>query len=121
MLMTVTDIGKGYNVIDRRKVQCKLQGLNLDGHILLFANLYAYIFTIQIRVKKISHIQRKALEENKEKHKTLEENVMDSLLGFSRLFKLLVELQKPIVGHNILLDLMIMYNQFYEQLPSKLN
>jgi hypothetical protein len=66
-------------------------------------------------------MQRKALEENKEKHKTLEENVMDSLLGFSRLFKLLIELQKPIVGHNILLDLMIMYNQFYEQLPSKLN
>jgi hypothetical protein len=66
-------------------------------------------------------MQRKALEENKEKHKSLEEDMMDSLLGFSRLFKLLVELQKPIVGHNILLDLMIMYNQFHEQLPSKLN
>lgn len=44
---------------------------------------------------------------------------MDSLLGFSRLFKLLVELQKPIVGHNFLMDLMIMYSQFHEQLPSK--
>jgi hypothetical protein len=44
---------------------------------------------------------------------------MDSLLGFSRLFKLLVELKKPIVGHNLLLDLMIMYNQFHDQLPCK--
>ncbi|XP_023704440.1 pre-piRNA 3'-exonuclease trimmer isoform X3 [Cryptotermes secundus] len=74
-----------------------------------------------IRVKKISHMQRKALEENEEQHKTLEETVMHSLLGFSRLFKLLTELKKPIVGHNILLDLMIMYNQFHEQLPTRLN
>jgi hypothetical protein len=66
-------------------------------------------------------MQRKALEEIEGKHRTLEETVMHSLLGFSRLFKLLVELKKPIVGHNILLDLMIMYNQFHEQLPSKLN
>jgi hypothetical protein len=65
-------------------------------------------------------VQRKEYEENKEKHKSLEEDMLDSLLGFSRLFKLLIELKKPIVGHNLLLDLMIMYNQFHEQLPSKL-
>ena len=65
-------------------------------------------------------MQRKEYEENKEKDKSLEEDMLDSLLGFSRLFKLLVELQKPIVGHNLLLDLMLMYNQFHEQLPSKL-
>lgn len=66
-------------------------------------------------------MQRKEYEENKEKDKSLEEDVLGSLLGFSRLFKLLVELKKPIVGHNILLDLMLMYNQFHEQLPSKLS
>ena len=66
-------------------------------------------------------MQRKEYEENKEKDESLEEDLLDSLLGFSRLFKLLVELKKPIVGHNILLDLMLMYNQFHEQLPSKLS
>lgn len=66
-------------------------------------------------------MQRKEYEENKDKDKSLEEDMLDSLLGFSRLFKLLVELKKPIVGHNILLDLMLMYNQFHEQLPSKLS
>jgi hypothetical protein len=76
-------------------------------------------FTIQIQVKKISEAQRKEYEENKEKYKSLEEDMLDSLLGFSRLFKLLVELKKPIVGHNLLLDLVMMYNQFHEQLPSK--
>jgi hypothetical protein len=64
-------------------------------------------------------VQRKALEESKDEDKSLEADLMDSLLGFSRLFKVLVELQKPIVGHNLLLDLMIMYNQFHKQLPSK--
>jgi hypothetical protein len=65
-------------------------------------------------------MQRKEYEENREKDKSMEEDMLDSLLGFSRLFKLLIELKKPIVGHNLLLDLMIMYNQFHEQLPSKL-
>lgn len=72
-------------------------------------------------MKKISEVQRKEYEENKEKDKSPEEDMLDSLLGFSRLFKLLVELKKPIVGHNVLLDLMLMYNQFHEQLPSKLS
>lgn len=66
-------------------------------------------------------MQRKEYEENKQKDKSLEEDMLDSLLGFSRLFKLLVELKKPIVGHNLLLDLMLMYKQFHEQLPSKLS
>jgi len=66
-------------------------------------------------------VQRKEYEENKGKDKSLEEDMLDSLLGFTRLFKVLVELKKPIVGHNLLLDLMLMYNQFHEQLPSKLS
>ena len=72
-----------------------------------------------MRVEKISQQQRKVFDENMHKDRSLEDDMMDSLLGFSRLFKLLVELKKPIVGHNLLLDLMIMYNQFHEQLPSE--
>lgn len=102
-----------------RNVCHHLQRLNLNDYIILFTNLCACIFAIKIRVQKISQEQRKAHEGSKDENKSLEADLMDSLLGFSRLFKLLVELQKPIVGHNLLLDLMIMYNQFHEQLPSK--
>lgn len=86
-----------------------------------FPDIWSFSDRGLIRVKKIALTQRKALEENEKRHKTLEETVVHSLLGFSRLFKLLVELQKPIVGHNILLDLMFMYKQFHEQLPTQLN
>ncbi|PSN35310.1 Pre-piRNA 3'-exonuclease trimmer [Blattella germanica] len=63
--------------------------------------------------------QRKSYEADRDKDTSLEDDVMDFLLGFSNIFKLLVELRKPIVGHNLLLDLMIMYNQFQEPLPTK--
>lgn len=85
----------------------------------MYNNLCACYFEIQIRVQKISQEERKAREGSKDENESLEADLMDSLLGFSRLFKLLVELQKPIVGHNFLMDLMIMYSQFHEQLPSK--
>ncbi|KAK8770181.1 hypothetical protein V5799_013354 [Amblyomma americanum] len=38
-------------------------------------------------------------------------------LGFSRCFEALVSSGKPIVGHNMLLDLLMLYNQFCEPLP----
>lgn len=54
-----------------------------------------------------------------EEGQALDKALLDSFLGFSKVFKLLVELKKPIVGHNILLDLMYMYKLFYKPLPSK--
>lgn len=84
-----------------------------------FPSIWTFPDKGKIRVEKISQQQRKAFDENVHKDRHLEEDMMDSLLGFSRLFKLLVELRKPIVGHNLLLDLMIMYNQFHEQLPTQ--
>ena len=69
-----------------------------------------------MRVEKISRQQRTIFDDDMHKDRSLEEDMMDSLLGFSRVFKLLVEMKKPIVGHNLLLDLMIMYNQFHEPL-----
>ncbi|GFG28528.1 hypothetical protein Cfor_08890 [Coptotermes formosanus] len=84
-----------------------------------FPDIWTFQDSGRIQVKKIPEMQRKEYEENREKDKSMEEDMLDSLLGFSRLFKLLIELKKPIVGHNLLLDLMIMYNQFHEQLPTQ--
>jgi len=48
-----------------------------------------------------------------------QEVVINQMIGFSQVFKLLVEARKPIVGHNMIMDLLLMYNQFYRPLPSK--
>lgn len=48
----------------------------------------------------------------------LENTFLDSYAGFSKIFKLLVSLKKPLIAHNAFLDLMFMHQQFYRPLPS---
>ncbi|XP_075529036.1 pre-piRNA 3'-exonuclease trimmer-like [Dermacentor variabilis] len=40
-----------------------------------------------------------------------------AMLGFSRCFEVLAASGKPVVGHNMLLDLLLLYHQFCEPLP----
>ncbi|XP_075969833.1 pre-piRNA 3'-exonuclease trimmer-like isoform X2 [Anticarsia gemmatalis] len=47
----------------------------------------------------------------------LEENLMNHLLGFSQIIYLLAASGKPIVGHNIFLDIVLLHNQFIGPLP----
>ncbi|KOX76046.1 Poly(A)-specific ribonuclease PARN-like domain-containing protein 1 [Melipona quadrifasciata] len=47
----------------------------------------------------------------------LDEVLLNSLTKFSKIFKLLSSSKKFIVGHNVLLDLMFMHQQFYKPLP----
>ncbi|KAL1490738.1 hypothetical protein ABEB36_013386 [Hypothenemus hampei] len=47
----------------------------------------------------------------------LEDELVDRLLGFSKLFRLLVSLKKPIIGHNVLQDLLLMTSNFETALP----
>lgn len=49
----------------------------------------------------------------------LEENLMSHLLGFSQIISLLVKYQKPLIGHNIFLDTVLLHNQFIGPLPKK--
>ncbi|OXA51024.1 Poly(A)-specific ribonuclease PARN [Folsomia candida] len=44
--------------------------------------------------------------------------IIDRLEGFSKVVKLMQEFKKPIVGHNMLLDIMLLYHQFVQELPS---
>lgn len=68
---------------------------------------------------KIPPDSRTILEQ--EEGSILENVLLESYIGFSKVFKLLVTLKKPIVAHNALLDLMFMYQQFYKPLPSMYN
>ncbi|PZC81702.1 hypothetical protein B5X24_HaOG212146 [Helicoverpa armigera] len=49
----------------------------------------------------------------------LEDNLMSHLLGFSQIISLLSESQKPIVGHNIFLDTVLLHNQFIGPFPNR--
>ncbi|CAN8003915.1 unnamed protein product [Ixodes hexagonus] len=46
-----------------------------------------------------------------------DKTIKNSLLGFSRCFETLVASGKPLVGHNMLLDLLLLTHQFSEPLP----
>lgn len=69
------------------------------------------VMPIDVKLKGNLHLK---LEEEKQK-------LIDSLLGFTRVFRCLVQAKKPLVGHNMMLDLMQMHQQFYKPLPSKTN
>lgn len=66
---------------------------------------------------KVQPDLRRVLE--KEEGSILENVVLDSCTGFSKVFNLLVTLKKPIIAHNAMLDFMFIYQQFYRPLPRK--
>lgn len=49
----------------------------------------------------------------------LEKNLLEKLLGFSNIIRLLVQYKKPIIGHNLFMDLILLHNQFIGPLPKK--
>lgn len=59
------------------------------------------------KIKTKNHIE---YEENK---------TLLRFLGFTRIFRALVDAKKPMVGHNLMLDLLFLYHHFYAPLPNK--
>ena len=65
--------------------------------------------------KPIDNKEREELLNSREKER---QQVMDEMLGFSKIFKCLIESKRPIVGHNMIMDLLMIYHHFYKPLPS---
>ncbi|XP_015602322.1 pre-piRNA 3'-exonuclease trimmer isoform X2 [Cephus cinctus] len=82
-----------------------------------FPNIWTYAGDRKVTVLKVEKDVRISLQE-KEEH-NIEQVFLDYYIGFSKVFKLLINLKKPIVGHNVLLDLMLMHHQFYKPLPKR--
>lgn len=80
-----------------------------------FKNVWTTAGYKNVGVIEVSNDMRALLE--KEDNNRLEQALLDSYIGFSNVFKLLSSSKKPIIGHNILLDLMFMHQQFYKPLP----
>lgn len=75
--------------------------------------LWSYYTENGIYLKKVNHEEFKELVQNE----NLENEFLDSLLGFTKVFRLLTALRKPIIGHNILIDLSLLAHTFESQLP----
>ncbi|KAF8768045.1 Poly(A)-specific ribonuclease PNLDC1 like protein [Argiope bruennichi] len=80
-----------------------------------FPKCWAYVENDLIVIKAVSPEERKKLEECKAEE---QEKVLDYFLGFTKVFRLLKKCQKPIVGHNLLMDLMLLYHNFHQNLPA---
>lgn len=57
------------------------------------------------------------LKTERNRRQSLKFDLYYSLLGFTRIFRLIVDAKKPIIGHNMYLDLIVMYQQFENPLP----
>ncbi|XP_011156770.2 pre-piRNA 3'-exonuclease trimmer isoform X2 [Solenopsis invicta] len=80
-----------------------------------FSNIWTFSGNNMITVIKVPPESRRMLEQ--EEGSILENVLLESYIGFSKVFKLLVTLKKPIIAHNPLLDFMFMHQQFYKPLP----
>ncbi|NXK85522.1 PNDC1 ribonuclease, partial [Formicarius rufipectus] len=70
----------------------------------------------KVMVKKVSPQQRQLLENSSYDH-CRKELIILSARGFTNLFHILVKAKKPLVGHNMLMDLMHFHEKFYKPLP----
>ncbi|NXH11114.1 PNDC1 ribonuclease, partial [Bucco capensis] len=70
----------------------------------------------KVMVKKVSPQQRQLLENTRYDY-CRKERILLSARGFTNLFQALVKAKKPLVGHNMLLDLMHLHDKFYKPLP----
>lgn len=81
------------------------------------ANLWVFMEGDILKVKRISSQERKILEETVSVEGR-DSKKFQSLLGFSKVMNVITDMKKPIVGHNIFTDLLLVYNLFIEPLPS---
>ncbi|KAJ7342158.1 hypothetical protein JRQ81_009271 [Phrynocephalus forsythii] len=70
----------------------------------------------EVMVKKMNPQQRWMLE-NTSYDACQKEQILLSARGFTNLFQALVKAKKPLVGHNMLMDLLHLHEKFYRPLP----
>ncbi|NWW65572.1 PNDC1 ribonuclease, partial [Ifrita kowaldi] len=70
----------------------------------------------KVMVKKVSPEHRQLLENSSYDH-CQKKLILLSARGFTNLFHILVKAKKPLVGHNMFMDLMHLHDKFYRPLP----
>ncbi|KAK3606483.1 hypothetical protein CHS0354_041434 [Potamilus streckersoni] len=86
-------------------------------------NRFPLVWTVtdesgNIFVEKVTMETRQQLEQKSaEAQQQEEQKLLESMLGITRIFRVLRECKKPLVGHNMLFDLLLLYDKFYKPLP----
>ncbi|TKC50021.1 hypothetical protein EI555_012384 [Monodon monoceros] len=71
-----------------------------------------------VTVKKVSKRHRWYLENTScDRESCWQEKILLSARGFSVFFQMLVKAQKPLVGHNMMMDLLHLHEKFFRPLP----
>ncbi|XP_072760926.1 pre-piRNA 3'-exonuclease trimmer [Anoplolepis gracilipes] len=113
-LNTASDETSSFKIDTPTPILQYLMHKELRNH---FLNVWTLSGNNMVTVIKIQPDSRKVLEQ--EEGSILENVLLESYIGFSKVFKLLVTLKKPIIAHNALLDFMFIHKQFYKPLPEK--
>ncbi|KAK2498574.1 hypothetical protein MC885_016917 [Smutsia gigantea] len=72
----------------------------------------------EVIVKKVSKQQRWRLENTScDQETSWKEKILLSARGFSVFFQMLVKAQKPLVGHNMMMDLLHLHEKLFRPLP----
>ena len=80
-----------------------------------FDSIWTYQENSKIIVEKVPREKRDELSKNDIENEI--KKIIDVLLGFTKIFRLLVEHKKPVVFHNGFMDIMFLYEKFNEPLP----
>ncbi|KAK8723458.1 hypothetical protein OTU49_011720 [Cherax quadricarinatus] len=82
-----------------------------------FTDLWAALDNGQVLVQKVSSCERERLEAKDPEGTEFIDSIVTNMLGFTTIFRCLADHHKPLVLHNCLLDLMLIYKQFHQNLP----
>ncbi|XP_006882877.1 PREDICTED: poly(A)-specific ribonuclease PARN-like domain-containing protein 1 [Elephantulus edwardii] len=80
-------------------------------------NVWLVLKDHEVMVKKVSQQQRWYLENTCDQESSWKEKILLSAKGFSVFFQMLVKAQKPLVGHNMMVDLLHLHQKFFRPLP----
>lgn len=78
-----------------------------------FKDIWTFTENQEFVLKKVSPEDIEMLN----KIQNLEEDLLRNILGFGKVFRLLVSLQKPIVGHNVMQDILLLIQCLETSLP----
>ncbi|XP_012306686.2 poly(A)-specific ribonuclease PNLDC1 isoform X4 [Aotus nancymaae] len=81
-------------------------------------NIWTVLKDDGVVVKKVSKQHRWYLQSTScDRESCWKENIILSAKGFSVFFHMLVKAQKPLVGHNMMMDLLYLHEKFFRPLP----
>lgn len=80
-----------------------------------FDTIWTYPGDKTIVIEKITKQKRDELNQSENENEIRQ--MIDMLLGFTKVFRLIVQFKKPLVFHNGFMDLLFMYEKFVEPLP----